>query len=359
MNKRHKETKKAIQRILKHLKKHHSSDAIAYNERTPIYISYSRSEAGKISYIHERKLKQLRANVEGFKVNTETRKKYFFHTTPTKFFRKFFCIDACGYEYETKVAHLEYVLSGWDKLKLTKVAPKDIPQLYKDADVVGSCMQGKPLEYFEIYTKLESGGAYAIELGGDIVGRFLYHTKKMYEKEYIYIDRIYLNTDNNTLKSKIYEQIYSRFLDSFDIVQGYNVTHLSSEYRQKSKKIKYGSFDWIRLTEDCSNLDFYPYADTFKYLDEDGRFLYLNEDSDADKLLNCTEGEYTHHEARQCEYCGARVDEEDERYCEDEQEFRCNDCAIWSDTDNCFYAQENVTYIGGNVQSYIHNDDIG
>ena len=80
MNKRHKETKKAIQSILKHLKKHHSSDAIEYNERTPIYISYSRSESGKISYIHERKLKQLRANIEGFKVNTETRKKYFFHT---------------------------------------------------------------------------------------------------------------------------------------------------------------------------------------------------------------------------------------------------------------------------------------
>ena len=103
------------------------------------------------------------------------------------------------------MAHLEYVLSGWDKLKLTKVAPKDIPQLYKEADVVGSCMSGKPLEYFEIYTKLESGGAYAINLGGEIVGRFLYHTRTINESEYIYIDRIYLNTDNNALKEKIYQ----------------------------------------------------------------------------------------------------------------------------------------------------------
>lgn len=359
MNKKHKETKKAIKSVLKYLKKNHSSDAIAYNERTPIYISYSRSEAGKISYITERKLKALREHVEGFKINNETRKKHFFHTTPLKFFRKFYSVDACGYEYEEKIADLAVILFGWDNMNLTKVAPVDIPQLYKDADVVGSCMSDKPLEYFEIYTKLQSGGGYAVELGGEIVGRFLYYTQNRGGNKYIYIDRIYLNTDNNTLKSKIYEQIYSRFVKSYDIVQGYNVTHLSNEYKSKARGINYGAFAYIELTEDCSDLDKYPYMDTYKYLDSNGEYLYRDGDSDADKILDCTGGSYTDHEHRECECCGASIDEDDEIWCEDVGETRCRDCAVWSDVDSCYYSEENTTYISGNVDSYVHNDDIG
>ena len=359
MNKKHKETKKAIRVILKYLKKHHSSDSIAYNDKTPIYISYSRSEAGKISYITERKLKSLREHIEGFKINNETRKKHFFHTTPLKFFRKFYSVDACGYKYEEKIADLAIVLFSWENMKLRKVAPVDIPQLYKNADVVGSCMQGKPLEYLELYTKLQSGGAYAIELGGEIVGRFLYHTQNRGGNKYIYIDRIYLNTDNNTLKSKIYEKIYDRFLKSYNVIQGFNICHLSPEYRQKSSWIKYGGFVFIQLTEDCSNLDKYPYLDTYKYLDADGLYLYRAEDADADKILDCTDGGFTDYEARVCECCGARIDEDEDRYCEDVEETRCSDCAVWSDTDNCYYAEENCTYIRGNIDSYVHNDDIG
>ena len=359
MNKRHKETKKAIKNVLKYLKKNHSSDSIAYNDKTPIYISYSRTESGKISYITERKLKSLRENVEGFKINNESRKKYFFHTTPLKFFRKFFSVDACGYEYEEKISDLAIVLFSWENMKLRKVAPADIPQLYKDADVVGSCMSDKPLEYFELYTKLLSGGAYAIELGGEIVGRILYYNQNRGGNKYIYIDRIYLNTDNNTLKSKIYEQIYNRFLNSFDIVQGYNVTHLSSEYKKKARGINYGAFAYIELTEDCSDLDKFPYMDSYKYLDADGLYLYHDEDSDADKILDCTGGGFTDYEQRECECCGATIDEDEERYCEDVDETRCSDCAVWSDVDEVWYAEENTTYIRGNVNSYVHNDDIG
>ena len=359
MNKRHKETKKAINTIFKYYKKHHSSDAIAYHDTTPIYISYSRSEAGKISYITERKLKSLREHVDDFKINNENRKKYFFHTTPLKFFRKFYNVDGCGYDYETKVAHLEYILGGWDKMNLTKVAPQDIPQLYQDANVIGSCMSDKPLSYFEIYTKLISGGGYSIELGGDIIGRFLYYTRSIGGTQQMYIDRIYLNTDNNNLKDLIYQKIYNHFINSFDNIKGYNVSHLSSQYREKSNKISYGGFPYIEVSCDCSELDFYPYMDTYKYLDRDGIYLYKDEDRDADKILDCTDGRYNEHEKRCCECCGAELYEEDEIFCEDVDETRCESCAVWSEADNAYYAEENCTYISGNVESYVHNDDIG
>ena len=369
MNNKHKETNKAIKDVLKHLKAGDKmlkladleTKAIAYNEKTPIYISYSRSEAGKISYITEKKLKALRDNVEGFKVNNKTRKKYFYHTTPIKFFRKFYNIEDSffsSYAMAEKVAKLEYVLSGWSKMKLRKVSPEMIPQLYKEADVVGSCMSDKPLKFFEIYTKLESGGGYAIELGGEVVGRFLYHTQEKNPQETkIYIDRIYLRTDNNETKTLIYENIYKHFLTSFDIVQGFNTRSLSREFKQ-TKGIKYGAFEWIKLTEDCSELEYYPFADSFKYLDEDGKYLYFDEDSEANKLLDCTGGSYSDYENRVCECCGASIDEDEERWCEDVSESRCEDCSVWSDADSVYYAEENATYIAGNVESYVHNNDI-
>ena len=371
MNNKHKETNKAIKEVLKSLKANDEmlklsdleTKAIAYNDRTPIYISYSRSEAGKISYITEKKLKALRDNVEGFKVNNKTRKKYFFHTTPLKFFRKFYNIDDSfysSYAMAEKVAKLEYILSGWDKMKLRKVAPAMIPKLYREADVSGSCMSDKPLEYFEIYTKLESGGAYAVELGGEIVGRFLYHTQERNTQERkIYIDRIYLNTDNNETKTLIYEHIYKHFLASFDIVQGFNIRdYLSREFRD-TKGIKYGAFDWIALTEDCSNLEHYPFMDSYKYLDADGKYLYIDEDRDADKLLDCTGGSYSDFSPRFCDCCGADILEGDEIWCEEVNESRCESCVVWSDADDCYYSEENCTYISGNVESYVHNDDIG
>ena len=99
--------------------------------------------------------------------------------------------------------------------------------------------------------------------------------------------------------------------------------------------------------------------DTYKYLDADGLYLYRAEDADADKILDCTDGGFTDYEARVCECCGARIDEDEDRYCEDVEETRCSDCAVWSDTDNCYYAEENCTYIRGNIDSYVHNADIG
>ena len=364
MNKKHKETKKAINTILKYYKKHHSSDAIAYSDKTPIYISYSRTAFGRISYITERKLRAMRERVkegqlDSFTINNENRKKYFYHTTPLKFFRKFYSVDGCGQKFEKMFAQLEYILGGWDKMNLKKVAPQDIPQLYHDAKVIGSCMSDKPLSYFEIYTKLISGGAYSINLGGDIVGRFLYYTRIIGGDVQIYIDRIYLNTDNNDLKNLIYQQIYDHFINSFDKVKGYNVSHLSSEYSQKNgSKLSYGGFPYIELSSDCSELDKFPYMDSYKYLDRDGMYLYKDEDSDADKILDCTSGSYTEHETRCCECCGAEIYEEDEIWCEDVEETRCEDCARYSQVDGSWYAEENVTYISGNVESYVHNDHI-
>lgn len=364
MNKRHKETKKAINAILKYYKKYHSVDAIAYNDKTPIYVSYSRTSLGRISYITERKLRAMRERVkegqlDNFTINNENRKKYFYHTTPLKFFRKFYGCGGLGHEYDTMFAKLEYILGGWDKMKLTKVAPQDIPQLYQDSKVIGSCMTDKPQEYFEIYTKLISGGAYSINLGGEVVGRFLYYTRIIGGDVQIYIDRIYLNTDNNYLKDLIYQQIYDHFINSFDKVKGYNVSHLSSEYSQKNgNKLSYGGFPYIELGCDCSELDFYPYMDTYKYLDRDGMYLYKDEDSDADKILDCTSGSYTEHETRCCECCGAEMYEEDEIFCEDVDETRCESCAVYSEVDNAHYAEENCTYIGGNIESYVHNNDI-
>ena len=86
--------------------------------------------------------------------------------------------------------------------------------------------------------------------------------------------------------------------------------------------------------------------------------MQTDSDSDTRYQFNCTGGTYEEIEQNYCECCGEPMEEDEQYWCEDVQETRCEECARYSDVDDVYYSEENVTYISGNIESYVHNDDI-
>ena len=94
--------------------------------------------------------------------------------------------------------------------------------------------------------------------------------------------------------------------------------------------------------DEVTNIDYYPYMDTFKYLDEDG-YLSYDESSEDIKVFDCTDGHYTDASCC-CEECGASINREDRIYSEIDEMQLCQDCAIYIDERGEYCSIENADY---------------
>ena len=198
----------AVKKAIKDLKKlnYKSKD---WNDKTPIYIDRSRSDSHKISYITTKKRNELKEYVNDFKFDTTnaTRKKYFFHTSPSKLLQKFFECTLEFNDYDTSkvlkaLTQRLYKAQNIGETFKSHTA-EEIPRVYnrKSHEIVGSCMQEKPLSYFELYTcftdNLKLYAEYNKE--GALIARALF----WYENNSYFLDRIYINTDDCELKNEL------------------------------------------------------------------------------------------------------------------------------------------------------------
>jgi len=339
-----------------------------YNTATPIKLGFSQSDFRKVSYITEKKQNQLlEYNQKENKTFTkEERKKFFYHTTIEKLVNKFFS-DAVSDNYKCQeiIEQLKNNLFDLKKLDLKVFEGGDIATIYSsDANAIGtmSCMQGKPSGYFEIYkdlpvklyTILENGTLYARCLVWKVRRSYWYDPK-------IYIDRIYTYAHNEPLSNHIYKRMIQEIMrinkiDKSETIHAYNFKNIHSD---DLKGYSHCPFNEVYLkTMSLGDFKQFPYMDTFQYGNDSDDCLSFDKEDSSSHLFDCTSGTYSDVEQITCECCGAEMSEGEQNYCEDVGETRCDDCSRYSDVDGTYYAEENVTYIGGNVNSYVRNRDI-
>lgn len=339
-----------------------------YNTSTPIKLSFSQSDFRKVSYITEKRQNEL---IEYNQVNSKTftleqRKKYFYHTTIEKLLNKFFTTSVSDcYKCKDIIEQLKKDLFDLKKLDLKIFEGNDIPTIYSSGDneiSSMSCMQGKRSEYFEIFSDLPVK-LYTIFENGTLYARCLvWKVKRSYwNKPKIYIDRIYTYAHNEPLSNHIYKRMIEKIMklnkiDKSEHINAYNFRHINSD---DLKGYSYCPFNEVYFkTMSLSDFEQFPYMDSFQYGSDSEDCISTDKEDGSTHHFDCTSGGYSDVEQITCECCGAEMHEDEQNYCEDVSETRCDDCVSFSDVDGCYYAEENCTYISGNVDSYVHNDDI-
>jgi len=336
-----------------------------YSETTPIKLGISQSDFTKISYITEKRQNQLIENdvVKSKQFTKEDRKKYFYHTSPAKLLKKFVHIDSDDLQpYADKLS--QYIIEQ-KKIDLKAFEGAEIADIYnmsKHRLGASSCMQEKHKSYFEIYEHLPVK-LFALIENGELLARCLVWYNERHTTTDIYIDRIY-SFGNDEITKIMYRKIIFKIREIEKIsketkINAFNCRNLNlSVDDAHTIYSSYPSFKFVHIKNEMEIDDFgaLPYMDTFQY--SDNVYLQTDKDSDTCYQLNCTGGTYEEIEQSYCDCCGVEVDEDTEYWCEDVQETRCEDCAVYSSVDDVWYASENVTYIDGNIESYVHNDDI-
>ncbi len=333
-----------------------------YSETTPIKLGLSQTDFSKISYITEKRQNQLIKNdvVKLKQFTKEDRKKYFYHTSASKLLSKFINIDSDDLQpFADKLS--QYIIEQ-KKIDLKVFKGTDIARIYNMSNHrfgESSCMQEKHKSYFEIYEHLPVK-LFALIENGELLARCLVWYNERHTKTDIYIDRIY-SFGNDEISKIMYRKIIFKIREVEKIskdtpINAYNCRFLNWDSNTNYRS--YPSFQFVKIDNDIEvdELEALPYLDTFQF--SCGNYLQTDSDSDTRYQLNCTGGTYSDVEQIVCECCGVSVDEDTQIWVEDLEETRCEHCAIYSSVDDVWYAEENCTYISGNIESYVHNDHI-
>ena len=364
----------------------------------------------KVSYIKEDKIKSLEkhANVKlRLRPTAEQREKYFTACSITKFANNFFIKDnitACQLEdFNIMVKRATEAANALLPKHLFVLDAKHIPTIYslknKDNESVfnlgttkesnnvsisvdGSCMQGKPKNWFDIYNDINTDEA-TLKIAllvqhNEIIARSLIwldiptedidRRKKIHPNK-MFIDRIYTKTQDHREATQI--QLIN------DIHNYYNVNRLPDNEESNCYNIAFAnSYNWhdIKqgmakwLSKDCEDTDYiksdnikckrypsfsvetlsryysyYPYCDTFQFFDSDCSNLSCEEDCGAIRL-DGTGGEATEQQS-ECEQCGDRYDsEEDGAYIDTSDMSVCSDCATYCDERQEYILTDEAVY---------------
>jgi len=324
-----------------------------------LHIGQATNDPLKVSYIKKEKIESLKefADIQIKKYpDREQRNKYFTSTTIEKLFNDLFIINTNIEETMSKEVinridkHLknniknelfiESDVSGFYSEELKKYT------YYKN----GSCMAGKPKEYFEIYDLINQEENLSVKIVGLksnnlVIARALLFTKTTEKIKSFYLDRIYIadflqNSSFEELQTKLFLQIKRTYkLDNLNCYnKGEIETQLLKTYGsilyKESKETKLKSF--IKKNKpsffldvcpsDIEELEFYPYADTFKYIADKG-ITCLYDQQGHILTLDCTSGGATEVDSNECCECGQTGEEV--YYLDLEDEYCCSDCSIY------------------------------
>ena len=252
------------------------------------YIQRSKSNPLQVSYIKQEKIVSL-LEYTGIKIKgtAEQRKKYFVNTSISKLLSNMFISEG------DKQAQISSDIDKQFRKDFTGNADffisDDVKGFYsrENKEFIynnnGSCMEGKPANYFEIYDNCYS----------------IYHIK---------------------------ESICAARKSFFN----------SKSSPSFSVQIKADTFH---------ELECYPYADTFRYGKELSENIKFSDDEDqSDYILEDTGGTYTEGSSGFCECCEDRVDEDYLHYSECEEEYLCDNCSEYIEEREDVCRENNATY---------------
>jgi hypothetical protein len=351
------------------------------------YIGVSQADPLKVSYIKQEKIQSLKeytnVNIKG---TAEQRKKYFTRTSINKLLSKMF-IDS-----ETKILNISQDIDKQLRkdfiLNDNLFIENDLKRFYSQElenyifVPVGSCMDKKQKEYFEIYENFINVKTQIVGLkvGKVVIARAILWTKTDKEtnaKKY-YLDRIYISKDfENSHKSYLQTRLYNKIkralklnvLDcySFSHIKEYTKSNILNPSNTKGNEIainqllknkQYPSFK-VQINQDTFHeLEFYPYLDTFRWGEElTENYSFDMDEDNADIILDSTAGDYTEGGGSICDCCGERFHEDDLNYSEVEDEYLCENCSTYIEERGEVVREENAVrnnYTG----EYHYNNDL-
>jgi hypothetical protein len=369
----------------------------------------------KISYIKKDKIKNLLEHA-GIKITdkptTEQREKYFNCCSLQKFANNFFNKEGLTQEQlqefndivekatkdanttlkkEFHILDKEFIptIYNMQNNKSECKIALDVDHTYKEFSISidGSCMQGKPENYFDIYKDINTDTndikIAILTQGTEIIARALVwldapaseiDRRKKQKPATFFIDRIYTKTQQhrtetqtalylNILKYYNCLEVMSEPTPSTETEAGmpkhikipnfYNLHNISEAIqreleKQHSQTLKiscsnYASFD-VKVNKDYYNS--YPYMDSFQWFNTYSNSLSADEENDIDILkLDSTSGGYSNTSRCECEHCGYEVHSEDDLvYIETEDLSACEDCATYCDERDEYILTDDAIY---------------
>ena len=196
-----------------------------------------------------------------------------------------------------------------------------------------SCMRDMPTEVFELYARNPQVCRMAI----------LTNEHDQLEARAL----IWQTTDGITLMDRVYgEDWHVQLFHAYAKAQGWHVkTHQTYDAKTNiTDPDGHRSYEWVSVQLTHTPREYFPYVDTFTYLDPDDGIL-TNTAPDEDTryyTLESTSGGYNEHEPyafAHCDSCGDALDEDDTYYspggtpyCHECWSDRYTDCAACGDT---------------------------
>jgi len=335
------------------------------------FISTSIDNPLKVSYIKQDKINSLLEHT-GTKIKgtPEQRKKYFTSTSINKILSAMF-IDE---EEKTRLisADIDKQLRKNYCSNVDLFIEDDLKGFYSQENTNyiynsnGSCMNKKPISYFEIYDKFINVKAQIVGLkvGKSVVARAILWTKTIKETQEnrYFLDRIYISNEfQNSNQAELQNKLYNKIKRALKLkkLDCYSISHIKDIYKEKGndlavnnlKNNSYPAFT-IQIEQNTFHkLEHYPYMDSFRWGLELNENIRFDADEDSQEyILDSTSGDYTENANNmECAYDGEYYHEDDMVYSDiDELYYHC---------DNATYIEERDTYV--NLDEAIYNNYSG
>lgn len=323
------------------------------------YIERSKVNPLQISYIKQEKIVSLLEHT-GIKIKgtNEQRKKYFTDTTISKLLSNMFINEGDRQAQISKDIDEQFKkdFTGNAEFFITDNVIGYYSQENKEFiyNKNGSCMEGKPEKYFEIYDKFINAKTQIVGLkvGQSVVARAMLWTKGTEEKKF-YLDRIYIsnqfkNSNEEELQLKLHTLVKRMLrVKQLDCKSIYHINRLIEDTTGKTNRVGKSdpSFSIQIDTDTFQELECYPYADTFRWGKElSNNLKFSSEEDTPDYTLDNTDGYYTEGSGMICECCDERYDEDEIQYSEIESEYLCNDCGIYLEDREDVCRESNTIY---------------
>tara|TARA_R110002167_G_scaffold362925_1_gene582559 strand:+ start:835 stop:1956 length:1122 start_codon:yes stop_codon:yes gene_type:complete len=344
------------------------------------YIQRSKANPLQVSYIKQEKIESL-LEYTGTKIKgtAEQRKKYFVNTSINKLLNAMFTNESSRIERISQDIDTQFRKDFTGKAEF--FITDDVVGYYsqENKDYIynrnGSCMEGKPSNYFEIYNNFLNikTQIVGLKVGSSVVARAMLWTKGTEEKKF-YLDRIYIssefkNSNEEELQLKLHTLVKRMLrVKKLDCYSAYHINrHIESNLVSVSvpstKVFKIGDTEppfTIQIDLDTfQRLDCYPYADTFRWGKElSTNVKFSDDEDDCDYILDNTDGYYTEGNGTMCACCDDNICDEDYiRYSECEDEYLCDDCSVYLEDREDVCREHNSMY-DSYREVYVYEDDV-
>ena len=327
-----------------------------------------------VSFIQQNKIDSL-FDYTGKKIvgTPEQRKKYFTSTSIQKMLSKMFINE--GDKQATISADIDKQLRKNYCKNVELFIEDDVAGFYSQENKNyiynsnGSCMNKKPISYFEIYNKFINVDTkiVGLKVGKSIVARAILWTKTYKEtnqqplcvpttnnqKKY-YLDRIYVSNEfQNSNQAELQNTLYNRIKRALKLkrLNCHCLSHVKNGQNSGGDKLNYfdsRSYPNFKIqikSDDFFKLDSYPYMDSFRWGEELSDNISFDMDEDmADYILESTCGDYEEGNQNCCDCCNERVHQDEIHYSDVEDENLCDDCATYIEEREDICRTENATY---------------